>query len=53
MEILAMQQERRNKLVHCDAANAATKQMTQDAHLKLVRMTGGSKHKMQYAVGCE
>jgi len=28
------QQERRHQLVHRNAANAATKNMTQDAHLK-------------------
>jgi len=39
--------------VHRDAANVATKQMTQDAHLKIVRKTGSSKNKMQPAVGCE
>jgi len=52
-EILGTQQERRHKLVHCDAANAATKHMTQDAHLKIVRKTGRRKNKKQDAVGCE
>jgi len=51
--ILGIQQERRHKLVHCDAANAATKHMTQDAHLKIVRKTGSSKNKKQHTVGCE
>jgi hypothetical protein len=37
----------------CDAANAATNHMTQDAHLNRVRKTGSSKNKMQYAAGCE
>jgi len=52
-EILGTQQERRHKLVHSDAAHAATKHMTQDAHLKIIRKTGSSKNKKQYAVGCE
>jgi len=52
-EILGTQQERRHKLVHCDAANVATKHMTQDAHLKIVRKTGSSKNKKQHAVRCE
>jgi len=53
MEILGTQQERRHKLVHCDAANAATKYMTQDAHLNIFRKTGSSKNMKQHAVGCE
>jgi len=52
-EILGTQQERRHKLVHRDAANLATKHMTQDAHLKIVRKTGSSKNKKQRAVGCK
>jgi len=52
-EILGTQQERRHKLVHHDAANAATKHMTQDAHLKMVRKTGSTKYKKQREVGCE
>jgi len=52
-EILGAQQEHRHKLVHRDAANTATKHMTQDAHLKIVRKTGTSKNKKQHAVGCE
>ena len=52
-ELLGTQQERRHKLVHRDAANVATKHMTQDAHLKIVRKTGSSKNKKQYAVGCK
>jgi len=52
-EILCAQQERRHKLVHCDAANAATKHMTQDACLTLIRKTGSSTNKKQHAVGCE
>jgi len=52
-ELLGTQQERRHKLVHRDAANVATKHMTQDAHLKIVRKTGSSKNKKQHAVGCK
>jgi hypothetical protein len=52
-EILGTQHECRHKLVHCDAANVANKLMTQDVHLKIVRKTGSSKNKKQYAVGCE
>jgi len=50
--LLGTQQERRHKLVHRDAANVATKHMTQDAHLKIIRKTGSSKNKQQHAVGC-
>jgi len=52
-DILGTQQGCRYKLVHRDAANAATKNMTQDAHLKIVRKTGCRKYKKQQAVGCE
>jgi len=52
-EPLGTQQERRHKLVHRNAPNVATKHMTQDAHLKIVRKTGSSKNKKQHAVGCE
>jgi hypothetical protein len=50
--ILGKQQERRHKAVHSNAANAATKHMSQDAHLIIVRKTGSGKHKKQHAVGC-
>jgi len=53
MELLGTQQERRHKLVQRDAANVATKHMTQDAHLMIVRKTGSSKNKKQHAVGCK
>ena len=53
MELLGTQQESRHKLVHRNAANVATKHMTQDAHLKIVRKTGSSKNYKQHAVGCE
>jgi len=52
-DILGTQHVRRHKLVHRDAANAATKHMTQDAHLNIVRKTGSRKSKQQHAVGCE
>jgi len=52
-DILGTQHERRHKLVHHDAANAATKHMTQDAHFKIVRKTGSMENKMQHAVGYE
>jgi hypothetical protein len=51
-EILGEQQEHRHQLGHRDAANAATKHMTQDAHVKIVCKTGSSKNKKQHAVGC-
>jgi len=51
-ERLGTQQERRHTLVHRDAANVATKHITQDAHLKIVRKTGSSENKKQHAVGC-
>jgi hypothetical protein len=51
MELLGTQQEGRHKLVHHDAANVATKHMTQDAHLKIIRKTGSSKNRKQLAVG--
>jgi hypothetical protein len=53
MELLGTQQVRRHKLVYRDAANVATKHMTQDAHLKIVRKTGSSKNKKHLAVGCK
>jgi hypothetical protein len=46
-------QEHRHELVHRDAANVATKHMTQDVHSKIIRKTGSSKHKKEHAVGCE
>jgi len=52
-DILGTQRERRHKLVLHDAAYAATKPMTEDAHLNIVRKTGSSKNKKQHAVGCE
>jgi len=52
-EILGTQQERNHKFVHRDAANAATKYVTQDAHFKIVRKTGSSKNEKQHAAGCK
>jgi len=52
-EILGTQRQRRHKLVHRDAADAATKHMTQDAHLKIVRKTGSRINKKQHVVGYE
>jgi len=51
--LIGTQQERRHQLFHCDAVNAVTKNMTQDAHLKIVRKTGSSMNEMQHAVGFE
>jgi len=51
--LIGTQHERRHQLVYCDAANAATRNMTQDAHLKIVRKTGSSTNKKQHAVRCE
>jgi len=53
MDILGTPQEHRHMLVHRDAANAATKHMTQDAHLKIIRNTGSTTNRKQHAVGCE
>jgi hypothetical protein len=51
--ILGTQLEGRHKLVHRNAANAATKHMTQDALINIVCKTGSSKNMKQHAVGCE
>ena len=40
-------------LVHSDAANAATENMTLDAHLKVVRKSRNSKDRKQQAIGCD
>jgi len=47
------QQERRHQLVNCNAANAASKHMTQDAHLKIVFETRSSKNQTQHEIGCK
>jgi len=51
--IIGTQLECRHQFVHRDAANTATKHMTQDAHLKIMHETGSSENKKQHAVGCE
>jgi hypothetical protein len=47
------QQQHRHQLVNREAATIAIKNMTQDAHLKMVRKTGRSKNKKQHAIVCE
>jgi len=47
------QQQRRHQLVHRDAAIVATKNITHDAHLKIVGKTGSIKNKKQHVIGCE
>jgi len=47
------QQERRQQFVHHNAANVATKNRTQDVHLKIIRKTGSSNNNKQHAIGCE
>jgi hypothetical protein len=53
MRILRTQREHRYKLLHRDAAFAATKPMTRDAHLEIVCKTGCSTNKKLHAVGGE
>jgi len=53
MSLVGTQQERRHQLVNCEGANAATNNMTQDAHFEMVRRTGSIKNQKQQAVGCE
>jgi len=53
MSFSGIQQEHIHQLVHHNAANAAIKNMTQDAHLNIVHITGSSKNKKQHAIGCE
>jgi len=52
MDILGTQQERRLKLVHRDAADVATKHMTQDAPLKIVHKTRSRRNMKQHVVHC-
>jgi len=47
------QQQHRHQLIHHDAAIAATKNMTQDAHLKTACKTRSSKNKKQHAIRYE
>jgi len=51
--LIGTQQERQRQLVHRDAANAATNNIPQDAHLKIVSKTVSSQNMTQQAVGCE
>jgi len=53
MSLIGTQQEHRHQLVHRNAADEASKYITQDAHLKIVHDTRSSKNKMQHAIGCE
>jgi hypothetical protein len=53
MSLIGTQKERRYQSVHREAANVATKHMTEDAHLKIIRETGSGTNKKQHAVGCE
>jgi hypothetical protein len=52
-DIVGTQYQCRHWLVHRDAADSATKHMTQDKHLNIVRKTGSSKNTKQHAVGCQ
>jgi hypothetical protein len=47
------QQECSHQAVHGDAANAATKSMTEDTHSKIAHKTGSSKNKKQHAIACK
>jgi len=51
--LIGTQQEHIHQLVHCDAANIGIKNITQDAHLKIVHKTGSSTNKKQLAGRCE
>jgi len=51
--LIGIQQQCRHQLVHRDAADAATRNMTQDTHLTIVRRTGSRRIKQQHAVGCK
>jgi len=53
MSVVGTQQEYRHQLVHHNAGNSATRNLTQDAHLKIVRKIGSSKNKKHHAVGCK
>jgi hypothetical protein len=48
--VIGTQQEGRHQLFHCDVANADTKNMIQDANLKIVCTTGNSTNTKQHAV---
>jgi len=53
MSIIGTLQEHRHQLVHCDPADAATRIMTPDAHLEIVRKTGSSKNMQQHTDECK
>jgi len=48
-----IQQQCSHLYVHCNAAIEATKNIPQDAHLKMVHKTGLRKNMKQHAIGCE
>jgi len=45
-------QPHRNQLGQCNATNAATGNMTHDAYLTMVGITGGRKTPKQHMIGC-
>jgi len=47
------QQKHKHQLVHREAANVATNNMTQNTHLEIISETGRSTNKKQHAIGCE
>jgi len=51
--LIGTQRECRHQLVHHEAANAAIKNMTQNAHLKITRKADSSQNKMLPAFWCE
>jgi len=53
MALIGAQQERKQQLVHHDAANAATNNMSQHGHLTIICKNGSSTNRKQYAVACE
>jgi len=53
MSLLGTQEKCRHQFVHRDTANAATKNMSQDEHIKPVHKTESSTNEKQHAVGCE
>jgi len=51
--LIGTQAECRQLLVHCNAANAATRNTTQDAHSTIIDKAGSRKNKKNHAVGCD
>jgi len=51
--LIGAQHQCRHRLVYRDTTDAATRNMTQDAHLEIVRNTGSGKNKRHHAVGCK